>query len=396
MPHIPLRGKDIRKRNEKLVLSLIQKNDGISQSQVANITGLKPPTVLRIFDNLESSNLITVCKQQKEISEKKGRRPVFYCVNPEIFYTVGIDFWSRSISIVIVNFNRRPVFKKIISLPNNVDADFVREKMTELIRSSLEQASIPYDKLLGIGVGAPGRVDIEQGTVIYYSRIHGMTNFNLKEFLENTFSTPVYIHNNCSVIALSEYRYGKAKESESLLTILIRSGVGGAFIQNGRLFVNKRKTTLELGHMSIDINGRDCECGNRGCLETYISEDAIIGDMSEIVPVESLSDIETILIQKDKASLQRMEEKGELLAHGIRNLYQLFNPDTILIVSRSKIISDLYVNVTKSVLQHDQSIPYVSPIEVLSDKYDPFLTCHGATDIVFDQYFSLQADGTLS
>ena len=317
----PLRSADIRARNEKLVLSLIRRQRGISQSQVAQRTGLKPPTVFRIFQVLEEQGFISNCVEDPEVqrdkqsepqppgqlerqsavrsdtqagaeterpeterpgterpggerpgAERKGRRPAYYCVNPHALYVVGVDFWARSASAVVVDFAGTPVYRDILDLNGLTGVEEILERLEALITEAIEQAGIDRGRLLGIGVGAPGMVDIESGVVLRYPRIEGMDGFPLRERLEEAFGVPVHLHNNAAVIALSEYRYGSVRGRRSVLTLVLRAGVGGAFIQNGSLFVNHHRTALEVGHVVVDPAGPECRCGRRGCLETYLSE----------------------------------------------------------------------------------------------------------------------------
>ncbi|NOY09238.1 MAG: ROK family transcriptional regulator [Spirochaetes bacterium] len=381
----PLRGNDIREYNEKLVLNLIHKNKGISQSEIARITGLKAPTVLRIFSKLEDEGYIRQCGTDKDTIKKKGRKPVFYCVSPGIFNAVGIDFWSKSASIVMVDFCGNTIFEKIYDFKKNITADEIKLSLKEHIDEAIEKSEIEPGRLLGIGIGAPGRVDIKEGSIISYARIKGMNNFPLKKELEQFFDVPIFIHNNSSVIALSEYRYGIAKNIDSLLLILIRSGVGGALIDQGKIFTSQNRTALEIGHMSIDLNGKRCSCGKRGCLEAYISEDTISSELQKVNPLISLSRITDREVNDD--FIKVIEKQSYYLFEGIKNLYQVFTPQSFLIITRSKIVSGLLENFIVERLKND-SLSGESNFIILSDEYDPILAGAGATDLVFDNFFA--------
>lgn len=388
----PLRGKDIRKRNEKLILNIIHKSQGISQSEVSQMTGLKPPTVLRIFSKLEEQELIQISEDRKVAADRKGRRPVYYVVRSDAVYAVGVDFWSQSMTLVVVDFARNPVYEKTIAFPEGLHADQVLNQVEELIELALTESGIHPEDVLGIGVGAPGRVDIGEGKVLYYSRIPGMIRYPIRSRLEGRFQIPVHVHNNSSVIALNEYRYGEAKGVRSLLTILIRSGVGGAFINEGKLLVNGEKTTLELGHMSVDLNGPECDCGRQGCLETYISEKAILEaldspDLPSLAEWEALNPpLETG--ENDPALDSVLSGKGRYLAEGIRTLYELFSPDVVLLLSRSNRVSQSLVKIARDALiRSTRDIPE-QDCSLLAGHFIPRNAGLGAADLVFENYFS--------
>lgn len=388
MTREPLRGNDVRQQNEKLVLSIIHKSEGISQSDVVQLTGLKPPTVYRIFSSLEEEGLILVSSKKHEYGERKGRRPVYYRTNPQALYIIGIDFWVRSMAIIILDFGGNPVHEEVIELPDRIDASEVVETLKDLVGKALEEAGIPGERLLGIGIGAPGRVDTETGEVVHYGRIEGMNSFSIKEPVEKAFDIPVYLHNNASVIALSEYRYGVAKGQETLLMVLIRSGVGGAFINQGEIFVTKKHTTMEIGHMSIDLQGRSCECGGSGCLETYLSEDAILRDLEAQNVVMDMEQLDGALERGEEQVVELLRGKAKVLAEGIRSLFQLFGPDSFLIVTRSKRLSDFLARETASILQSSAEKGDGGRARLLSAPYDPILAGKGAADLVLDHFFS--------
>lgn len=389
----PLRSYDIRERNEKLILNLIYNRGVISQSEVVSLTGLKPPTVFRIFATLENHRYIKICEVGKEPSDRKGRKPLYYCIEPDAHYVIGVDFWARSAAAVVVNFGRTPVYEDIVNFPEDLDAEQVVEALTGLIKDSIRRSKVPADKILGIGIGGPGVVDLKQGSVLYYPRIRGMVNFNIRERMEKAFSVPVYIHNNSSVIALSEYRYGKAKGFTSLLLVLIRSGVGGSFISSGSIFVNRNQTALEIGHMVIGQNRRPCWCGQKGCLETELSEDAITADLKERAGITCFDQVTQALATGDKAVIEVLTEKGELLSRCIRNLYMVLRPQAFLIVTRMQALSEFLTDSARETLKTlgfagglpEQAVS--QPPVVLSEQYDPIIAGRGATDLVFDPFF---------
>lgn len=383
----PLRGNDVREKNEKLVLQIIHKSDGISQSEVVQLTGLKPPTVFRIFSSLEEGGLIEAFDKKVPVSERKGRRPVYYRTKADARFIIGIDFWVRSASIVIVNFSGEPVYKEVTELHDFIDAEQVVTVLEDLIEKSLQRAGIPRDRLIGIGIGAPGRVDIETGTVVHYGRIRGMNNFSIKATIEEKFGLPVFVHNNATVVALSEYRYGVAKNKNNLLTVLIRSGVGGSFINDGKIFVTNNRTTLEIGHMTIDIHGRECDCQHRGCLESYVSEEVLIHDIRDTGIEVNFDDLDRAIASQDKKVLAVLDEKAMIIAEGIYSLYQLFGPDSFLLVTRSEALSDYLADAIQQKLKWTDEADVDEKCVVLPCKYDPILAGVGASDLVLDQFF---------
>ncbi|HOV37336.1 MAG TPA: ROK family transcriptional regulator [Spirochaetales bacterium] len=382
----PLRSTDIRERNEKLVLNMIHKAKQISQSEVALMTGLKPPTVFRIFTILEKGGYILPLSPNQAgmpvVPGKKGRKPVAFQVNPDVHYILGID-WTRTPTLVIVDFSGQIIFSTTQEFPPDIDAEGSLGVIADMIEASLRDNSLPREKILGIGIGLPGRVDIEEGSIINYPRIPGMINFPIREKLAKKFDLPVYVHNNTSVIALSEYRYGKAQQLNSFLTILIRSGVGGAFVQNGVAFVNGHRTSVEIGHLGLDPRGPLCYCGQKGCLETYLSEDAFLFDLQKTLNLKSVLDLEPFLQQHDSRVLEVTRKKGEVLCRAIQSLVNIFSPEAILLITRSQLFSEHLV----AVLGELECTHFSHPATLIASHYKPTLAAKAATDLIFDDFF---------
>ena len=388
MSKTPLRSHDVREQNEKLVLRIIHERNGISQSQVSSLTGLRPPTVLRIFTSLISQGFIVGCEGEQEPNEKKGRKPTFFRTNPDSLYAIGLDFWWQSAAVCMIDLSGRAVYKNIARFEDNLDAAEMMSRLEDLLRDAIRNSGVHEQKIAGIGIGAPGVVDIEQGRILKYARAKGMTSFDLKKRIGGSFKLPVYVHNNCSVIALSEYRYGKGKGHGSILAFLIRAGVGGAFIQDGRIFVNQKKTALEVGHLSVDTNGRLCECGARGCLETYLSESAILKELETANLTPTWQNLEKGLEGKEPAFLAVMDRLGSLLSTAACSLINVLNPETILIVSRFKFLSDSVAGAIRCNLDKMSVNHQMSSVSLIPQEYNQAIACRGAADLVFDRFFT--------
>ena len=385
----PLRGNDIRRQNEKLILSLIQKNQNLSQSEAVALTGLKPPTILRIFANLENENLIKINKKKNVISDKKGRKPVYYKINGKAAYAIGVDFCSTSASVVIVDFNRDPVCSDFIDINEDHTGESIFLLLKELIEKTIKESGINFSKVLGIGAGAPGKVDISSGTVLFYDRIEGLSHYSLRDRLNECFQTPIFVNNNCSVIGMNEYLYGIVSDSKSLVTLLIRSGVGGAFINEGKVLTTNGNTAMEVGHTSIDYNGRQCECGEKGCLQSYLSESAILKDIKPLKHITSFTEIDNLILSGDVSIEEFLKEKAVLLCKSLKMLSRLFSPDTFLIISRSTLYAERLAYYAQKIMKNDPfKYDNVDQLRIKHSSYNPVNAGQGAADMVFNDYFT--------
>ena len=386
---VALRGKDIRKGNEKLVLRLIQKENLLSQSEAVELTGLKAPTLLRIFTNLEEAGLIEISEIPKETSEKKGRKPVYYRLNSGARYVVGVEFWAFSATVVISNFVREPVYSTSVKIDRNLDGEAVLKILHKLIEDSLVKAKIKKEKIAGIGIGAPGKVNIKDGSVIFYSRINGLHNLPVANFLEKKLDLPVSVHNNCSVIAMNEYNGEQKSEPLNIMAVLIRGGVGGAYINNGKVMTSGNITAMEIGHMSVDPKGRKCSCGFQGCLETYLSEDAILNDLAAGSEAPDINTLDKLIpdMSGDSITKKVLDQKAEVLSYALRNLSHLFSPDLFIIISRSIELSRYLSEKSCNILEVADDQNDCNGFRIKPVCYNPLHAGMGACDLVFHDYF---------
>lgn len=370
----PLRSNDIRETNEKLVLNLIFLHQQLSQSQVVQQTGLKAPTVYRIFAKLEAEQLIQHCgnfvpEEPSAAGERKGRRPSFFSVNPNSGYAMGVDFSIQSASVIIVNFQNEVIYHATRELDPAPHRDHILGAIDEMIRTAISRSKISAAELLGIGVASPGMIDTVTGVVLEYERIEGLAGFSLKRYFEDRYGAPVLVHNNTSVVASSSYHYGDARGQDSLLAVLVRSGVGGALVNQGKIFLNGNTTVLEVGRTEIEPGGRS--------LESVVSERAILEELQQRCGVASWAEVEERLSPReffDALALPRA-----VFAAALRNLDHLFHAEAVLIIARYASLATMLGEVARSALPERH---------VISIVYDPVRACYGATDLVFQNFFS--------
>jgi predicted NBD/HSP70 family sugar kinase len=388
-----LRAASIRERNEQLVLRLIFRNGPLSQSRAALLTGLKPPTVFRIFAELERSGLISAdTGRKREVSDRKGRRPLDYRVVPDAAYTVGVDFWISSAAVIIQDFSAKVVFSRVVPFADPPDAESALGTVATLISQALLEAKVDTSRVIGIGVGAPGSVGIDTGIIHYYSRIPGMNNFPLGERLEKAFGVPVNINNNATVVAIAEHRYGAAMGGQSVFAFLIRAGVGGAYLQNGLPVSDHGRTAFEVGHLSMDTLGPLCSCGNRGCLENYLSEDSVLKALAPVADCADLGALDSLLRSGDEHVERALEPLLAVAAQAVRDIRRLLAPEIIIFVTRSAALSDRLAAAAASDFARDDERFGPKSARILGAAYDPLVACRAACDLAYDAFFSRSRD----
>ncbi|MDR1469761.1 MAG: ROK family protein [Spirochaetaceae bacterium] len=206
--------------------------------------------------------------------------------------------------------------------------------------------ALKREEIAGIGVGSPGPLDSKRGVIIH-APLMRWRNFPLVERLKADFETAVMLDNDGNLGALAEQRCGAARGLENVLYMTVSTGCGGGFVLNGRIYRGHGGGAGEVGHMSLDPDGPPCPCGSRGCFELYASGTAMNRMMREDMKrgVESrvfeLAEGEPerisgkVLHQAallgDWYALDLLRGEGRLLGRGIANLFNLLDPDVIVL-----------------------------------------------------------------
>lgn len=188
--------------------------------------------------------------------------------------TIGVDIGGTKMAFVVADRAGR-VFASD-TLPTSADDSF--DKTADRIASLLNPYLEAYSMICGIGIGLPGPVDAERGIALHAANL-GWEGVPIRDAISTrlTKSPPIYIANDVNVGAIGEQRYGRAQGVANFVYLTVGTGVGGAVMIDNRLLRGASASEMEIGHVSLDpVNGRQCTCGQRGCLEMSISGKALI------------------------------------------------------------------------------------------------------------------------
>jgi predicted NBD/HSP70 family sugar kinase len=176
------------------------------------------------------------------------------------------------------------------------------------------------------------------------------TNFRLKNIsfqeIFSEFKLPIYLENEANAGALAESKLGIARDLSNLIYISITEGIGGGIFIHNDMYKGKDRRAGEIGHMCIVKNGRQCNCGRKGCWETYASNRALIKDYNEKSggKVSSINEIIHRYDQNEENAVHVVNEYIENLSEGIQSLLFIFNPDFIVVGGEISKYADTFHN----------------------------------------------------
>ena len=267
-------------------------------------------------------------------------------------YIIGVDLGGTNIvaGAMTADGSRHLAMR---SIPTNafIGDEGVAERIVGLVEGvildSMEQADCTRRDFIGIGVGAPGPLDRERGIVLVAPNL-GWKDFPLAQRIQSRLHLPTTLDNDANCATFGEWWQGAARGGRNVVGLTIGTGIGGGLILDGALYHGASDMAGEIGHTTIDLNGRHCKCGNYGCLEAYASAPAIATRAREVlvreegesaIPAMVNGQFENITAQivydaataGDPIANEIVRDTARYLGVGVANLLNIFNPDTVVI-----------------------------------------------------------------
>lgn len=267
-------------------------------------------------------------------------------------FIIGVDLGGTKISAGAVSLDgSRTIGVRSVPTQAELGAEGVVARIYSAIegvmRDATNEAGVTPKDFVGIGIGAPGPLDREQGLVIVAPNL-GWRDFPLRDRITTKFGLPATLDNDANCATVGEWWLGAARGGRNVVGITIGTGIGGGLIIDEKLYHGSSDVAGEIGHTTIDVNGRHCKCGNYGCLEAYASGPAIATRASEALAREDTASLLPAMVdgQLDKLTAELVYDaakKGDALANeivrdtarylgaGIASLLNVINPDVVVI-----------------------------------------------------------------
>lgn len=317
--------------NKSIILNKIRTSEPISRAQIAKDTSLTPPTVSSIVKELMEQGLVS----ESELGHSSGgRKPTMLHINTNAFYVIGIDAGPETVEGVLTDLSGEILYRTSSLLKKSITNDQFIAILKETTNTIFQLSNIDQDKIIGIGIAMHGVVDINTGTSLV-APILNLRNIPIKEELEKEFNLTIKVENDARAMALGEYWFGGHGDVDSMVAVNIGRGVGAGIVMDGKLYHGALGIAGEIGHMTIDMNGSLCECGNRGCLQTFVSGPAIAARASKKIPgngsVLSGKEVFEQAQRNDPFSIELLYETGAIIGVGLVNLIHLVNPSKIVL-----------------------------------------------------------------
>ena len=334
-----------------------------------------------------------------------GLQPVRYSddqpgnlpLKEKIFMFTGIDIGGTNIKAVLTDSTG-----KILSsgdcptpdTPGNIDSAILT-----LIDSLAATAGINRDMINATGIGAAGSIDRMKGTVILSPNIPCLKNYPLTANIEAATGIKTFLENDATVACAGFWWEKEGRKFRNFFMVTLGTGIGGGAVINGKLFSGQNGSCMEIGHMTVEIDGKKCACGNRGCLEQYSSATALVdytkshlkkyrnSSLHKRIEKEKLNAkmISEEAMKNDELSVRAFDEISYYLGTGIANLVNILNPEAVVFGGGLSKAHKLIIPRVKKIVNERAMKGMKEKVKSIAVKNQSIIPALGAAKIAMDR-----------
>lgn len=240
-------------------------------------------------------------------------------------YSIGVDLGGTNLRAAAVASDGRMLDK----ISGSTDLHEGRDAVIADIVGAIQRlkAACGTDKLVGVGIGVPGFILMEEGIIVGSNNMPEFDNFPIRDDIEQKLGTPIFLENDANAAALGEKWIGAGRDVQDLVLLTLGTGIGGGIISGGKVLHGHVGMAGELGHITVVPSGNPCGCGNYGCLEKHASATAIVAmaQMLQLGDDISAEQVYRLADAGNEKAKMVFEVMGTMLGIGLANLINIFN-----------------------------------------------------------------------
>jgi predicted NBD/HSP70 family sugar kinase len=340
--------------NNRLILHAVRVMQPTFRAEVARKTGLKPATVTSIVNDLIEQQLLREVPGEVDHSARFGRPPLMLELNSDSRHILAIDLEPDRIRVAITDLIGRILHYQEQGINRFDQPDAVVAQIAALGKSAIN--TLGKKPLEGVGMSLPGLIDTQKGILLSSTNMPRWKNVPVAAMLEKEFQKPVTVERSIHLAAIYEKWSHPHVQDKTVVMISLRTGIGMSLLQKGQLYAGASGLSGEIGHNIVDINGKPCECGSRGCLETFVGAPAIVERAKALMTSgagKALRDqvdqgqpltpelIYRLAADGDKECVAIVRDVGRYMGIAISNIINLLAPDEVVICGAIDVVEDL-------------------------------------------------------
>ena len=374
----PNNSKNNKLFNRNAVLSMLALESPISRIELSNKTGLSKMSLTNIIN--EFSELGYIKEAGIDLSSSGKKKPILLELRDNCLCAIGINITRTHIEGCVYDIKGNTILTKEIDFRGNLNDELLVEYLTAIISDLIASSTV---KIIGIGISCIGPLDLEKGKILFPTRFYDVANLDIVTPIKTKFNLPVYLKRNNDCAILAEKFYGIARGISNVVFLGISGDVGASAIINDKLIMGANGLSCEIGHITIDINGGKCKCGNIGCLELYANTDRLLNAVSDQFDKGKITLQDIVEASKSNEKCQKeLESLIKYVSIAITNLVKVYDPSLVVL---GNTITSLGNSVLKAIKKDVSTHCNFSNIEY--SKFKEKAPLIGAVTAVFEHKF---------
>jgi glucokinase-like ROK family protein len=333
----------VREINLSVIMNHLRTNAPISRAALAEATGLNKTTVSSLVNELIERQFV---QEVGLTSQNTGRPAVLLKLDPAVGFIVSCEIGVDFILVICADFSPKIIWRYQEHIDPAIGQREILDRAVAIIHQAIEVGSPVCGTLLGVAVGVHGLVDQATGKLLFAPNL-GWKDMPIRAILQESINAPLFVDNEANIAALGEHYFGAAQGYDEVIYISATGiGLGGGIVHGGRVFSGVTGVGAEFGHMTMDPDGDLCKCGNQGCWETQVSQQALFRQVWRCVDRElsKLSEMtggkrDSLTVQLiveaardgDTVALNALKIIGRHLGIGIASLVNVLNPELVVL-----------------------------------------------------------------
>ncbi len=370
----------IREQNEAFILNHIIKLKEISRADLSVTSSLNKASVSSITKKLIDDHLVV----EKRIGEaaSRGRKPILLTFNPLAGVAIGLDLGYNYIDAMIAYLDGTEI-KRIQQVDTYISKDNVLKMIDEIVQKLCSDLPNTPHGIIGMTIAIQGQVLNDR---IVSTSHYDLMAFDLIAKLNEAYAFPISIENEANLSALGEYTF--SSEFENMVSISLHSGIGAGFVKNGKLEVGNKGYAGQIGHTILFPEGRECPCGNKGCLNQYCSTQVIYQEISQLKKIEKVNSdvVKQLYYQKDLQVIQMIQKYAEYLAISVNNLIMIYAPEMVIFNSPLTKKIPVIVEIIKDYLKNR----YAKEVKIMNSPIQWNPVIYGALAFSIQQFLNIE------
>lgn len=320
--------QQVKQSNMALVLERLWQAGQLSRVELVSLTGLTSGTLTNLTHELIERRVL---RENEAVSGNVGRKRIMLGFDPGHYRILGLDIGRSSAELVLMDLNGAMLYSEERDMTGLQGPAAYMPVLETLIGKARMTVEADGGRILGLGVGVPGPIDYERGALLHPPNFPGWGGYALQQELERRFGYLTVIEDDARTAAMAERWYGIGKQVSHMFSVTMGIGIGGGMLADGKVVRGTNGLCGQVGHMTMVLGGRLCDCGNRGCWETVGSIPALLERWGQ---GDTLDALEASARRGEPEALRCLEETMTYLEAALITIQNLYDPELILLGGR--------------------------------------------------------------